>query len=119
MTKLHEDPFQGVGSQVPMQSCQSAGFTTLKASNDELLVCFIHKKEANTWIVNEMRCVTVQTQIPGVGVTKPISSFPLFSEIFSIVKTHVSYWISHIFLTGVAAAQLQWHLSNINVIQII
>ena len=27
-------------------------------------------------------------------VTKPISSVPLISEIFSIAKTHVSYWIS-------------------------
>ena len=118
MTKLHEDTFQGVDSEVPMQCCQSAGFTTQKVSNDELPLCFIHKKEANTLIVNEMRCVTVQTQIPGVGVTKPISSVPLFSEIFSMVKTHVCYWISHLYLTGVAAAQLQWHLSNINVIQI-
>ena len=57
--------------------------------------------------------------IPGVGVTKPISSVPLFSEIFSIAKTHVSYWISRLYLTGVAAAQLRWHLSKINVIQII
>ena len=56
---------------------------------------------------------------PGVGVTKPISSVPLFSEIFSIAKTHVCYWISRLYLTGVAAAQLRWHLSNINVIQII
>ena len=40
----------------------------------------------------------------GVGVTKPISSVPLFSEIFSIVKTRVSYWISRLYLAGVAAA---------------
>ena len=57
--------------------------------------------------------------LSGVGVTKPISSVPLFSEIFSIAKTRVSYWISRLYLTGVAAAQLRWHLSNINVIQII
>ena len=55
----------------------------------------------------------------GVGVTKPISSVPLFSELFSIVKTHISYWMSRLYLTGVTAAQLRWHLSNINVIQII
>ena len=54
----------------------------------------------------------------GVGVTKPISSVPLFSEFFSIIKTHVTYWISRLYLTGVAAAQLRWHLSNINVIRI-
>ena len=55
----------------------------------------------------------------GVGVTKPISSDPLFSEIFSIVKTHVSSRISRSYLAGVAAAQLRWHLSNIDVIQIL
>ena len=56
------------------------------------------------------------TSRPRVGVTKPISSVALFSEIF---KTHISYWISRLYLTGVAAAQLRWHLSNINVIRII
>ena len=56
---------------------------------------------------------------PGVGVTKPISSVPLFSKFFSTVKTHVSYWISHWYLAGVAAAQLRWHLSDINVIRTI
>ena len=53
----------------------------------------------------------------GMGVTKPISSVPLFSQIFSVVRTHVSYWISRLHLTGVAAAQLRGHLSNIHVIQ--
>ena len=28
---------------------------------------------------------------PGVGVTKPISSVPLFPQILSTVKTHVNY----------------------------
>ena len=56
---------------------------------------------------------------PGVGVTKPISSVPLFSEFFSVIKTHVTYWISRLYLIGVAAAQLRWHMSNINVIRII
>ena len=55
----------------------------------------------------------------GVGVTKPISSIPLFSKFFNIIKTHVSYWISRLYLTGVAAAQLRWHLSNIDVFWII
>ena len=55
----------------------------------------------------------------GVGVTKPISSVPLISRFFTIVKTLVTYWISCSYLTGVAAAQLRWHLSNMNVIQII
>ena len=53
----------------------------------------------------------------GVGVTKPILSVPLFSTFSVIVKTNVSYWISRLYLAGVAAAQLRWHLSNMNVIQ--
>ena len=53
----------------------------------------------------------------GVGVTKPILSVPLFSTFSVIVKTNVSCWISRLYLAGVAAAQLRWHLSNINVIQ--
>ena len=28
---------------------------------------------------------------PGVGVTKPISSVPLFSDFFSIIEAHVIY----------------------------
>ena len=38
--------------------------------------------------------------------TKPIVSVPLFSEFFSIIKAHVNYWISRLYLTGVAAVQL-------------
>ena len=53
----------------------------------------------------------------GVGVTKPISSLPLFSSFFNIAKTHISYWISRLYLTGVVAAQLRRHLSNMNVIK--
>ena len=56
---------------------------------------------------------------PGVGVTKPIFSVPLISRFFNIDKTLVTYWISCSYLTGVAAAQLRWHLSNMNVMQII
>ena len=55
----------------------------------------------------------------GVGVTKPISSIPLFSNFFNIVKTRISYWTSCLYLTGVTAAQLRWRLSDFDVIQII
>ena len=41
---------------------------------------------------------TCQYASPGVGVTKAISSVPLFSEIFSIVKTQVSSCISRSYL---------------------
>ena len=56
------------------------------------------------------------TDRPGVGVTKPIFSVPLFSTSSVIVKTNVSYWISRLYLAGVAAAELRWHLSNMNVV---
>ena len=53
---------------------------------------------------------------PGVGITNTIPPVLLFFAFyFSIIKTHVSYWIWPWYLTGVAAAQ-RWHLSNINVI---
>ena len=57
--------------------------------------------------------ITVPAKVlaPGVGVTKPIFSVPLFSKFFSITKTYVDW--------AVEAAQLRWHLSNINVIWII
>ena len=50
----------------------------------------------------------------GVGTTKAISSFPVSSHFFNIVKTHVSYWISHSYLTCVATAYLRYPL-NMNV----
>ena len=40
-----------------------------------------------------------------------ISFFPLFSQFSKFVK------ISHLYLTGFAAAQLKWHQLNTNVIQ--
>ena len=54
---------------------------------------------------------------PGMGVTKPISSVPLFSPFSIIVKTDISSWIWRWYFAGVAAAQLRWHLRNMNVIQ--
>ena len=53
---------------------------------------------------------------PGMGVTKPISSVPLYFQIFSTVKTHVNYKIWRSYLTGVNAAELRRHLPNIYVI---
>ena len=50
---------------------------------------------------------------PGVGVIKQIFSIPLFFTIFKILVTD---WISHSYFTGVIAAQLWWHLSNMKVI---
>ena len=62
--------------------------------------------------------VPVQVKQPwtrsGVGVTKPISSIPLFPQIFSTVKIHVNYKLSRSYLTGVTAAELRRHLANMN-----
>ena len=55
-------------------------------------------------------CIAEDCSSPGVEVTKPISSVPLFYQIFSIVKTYVSYSISRSYLVGVTAAQLREHL---------
>ena len=74
---------------------------------------------AITWANNDTDQRHIYVIPAGVEVTKPISSVPLFSQIFSIVKTYVSYWISRLYLAGVIAAQLRGHLSNITVIQMI
>ena len=71
----------------------------------------------NLLATNQMTITKQLKTGPGVGVTKPIFSVPLFSTFSVIVKTNVSYWISRSYLAGVAAAQLRWHLSNMNVIQ--
>ena len=54
---------------------------------------------------------------PGVGVTKPTSSVPLFSQFFIIVKTYFNSWISRLYLTSVAVAQLWRNLLDMNVIR--
>ena len=54
----------------------------------------------------------------GVGVTKPIFSIPLFSQLFRMTNTVVTCMISSSCLAGVTAAQLRRHLANINMIEI-
>ena len=55
----------------------------------------------------------------GVGVTKPISSVPLFSEYFRIIKAHVYYWISRLFdrcrrsLAAVAPVKCRYDSNNL------
>ena len=52
----------------------------------------------------------------GVGVTKaPFVNFSV-SKIFDPVKVPVRLFASHSYLTGVTAAELRQHLSNMNVI---
>ena len=43
----------------------------------------------------------------------PFRYFPNFSTLWK----HVSYRISRLYLTGIAAAQMRWHLSNMHVIE--
>ena len=42
--------------------------------------------------------------------------FFVFYHSFIIIKSLDSYWTSHRYVTSVTTAQMQWHLSNINVI---
>ena len=52
----------------------------------------------------------------GVGVTKaPFVNFSI-SRIFDLAKVPVRLFASHSYLTGVTAAELRQHLSNMNVI---
>ena len=50
---------------------------------------------------------------PGVGVIKAISFAPLFSQIFSIAKTHVRYWILR--LCGVIPVKYECDSKNLTV----
>ena len=53
-----------------------------------------------------------------VGLLSHIFLSRYFPPFIEISKQLVTYWISHSYLTGVTAAELQWHLSNMNVIWI-
>ena len=58
----------------------------------------------------------VATDRPGVGVTKaPFVNFSA-SRIFDLAKVPVRLFASHSYLTGVTAAELRQHLSDMNVI---
>ena len=88
---------------------------TLQVYCIETCVRFLGLTEQVLVIERHVRRLPSLTR-PGVEVTKMISSVLLFSEFFAIVKTYVSCWISRLYLTGVAAAQLRGHMSNMNVI---
>ena len=61
-------------------------------------------------------CLYIVTA-PGlpVGVTKPISSVPLFSEFFTIVKTRVTSSTSRSYLTGVTPVKYKSVSNNLRV----
>ena len=52
----------------------------------------------------------------GVGVTKPISSVPLFLQFFRLIKILFTFGISRSCLADIDAAELWWHLLNMDVI---
>ena len=83
--------------------------------NDFLLFCFVYLNRQ--YLVNLMyspklfrrfhwyqsNCmISEQLFQSRGGVIKPISSVPLFSEFFSIIKLHVSYQTSRLYLAGVS-----------------
>ena len=109
--------YRGVFSQVSIM------FIVCSTNGPRLLIFILSQGQYNSIKARKTRCLPQDQNIfiscSGVGVTKPISSVPLFSYFLRIAKTHVSYSISCSYLTGVAAAQLRWHLSNMNVIEII
>ena len=64
-----------------------------------------------------MGCMQSYLCSSGVGVTKPIASNPLFSQVFIIIKSLVSYYRSSSYLTGISPAELWWQLLYRNAIQ--
>ena len=62
------------------------------------------------------RCLRSEQRSRG-GVTKPIFSFPLFSQFFGMMKTMITWMISSSHLTGVTTAELRRHLANMNMIE--
>ena len=54
------------------------------------------------------------THILGWGLPSQFTPFCYFQNFLLFIKIHDIYWILCLYLTGVTAAQLWWHLSNIN-----
>ena len=52
----------------------------------------------------------------GWGLLSQFPPFRYFPKIFDIVKTHVSYWTSRLYLAAAATAQLLRHLSTMTII---
>ena len=67
-----------------------------------------HNKD---WLVSGHQSLGVERSLgkvsgagQGWGLLSQFSPFRYFFEFFSIITTHVIYWISRLYLTGVAAA---------------
>ena len=74
----------------------------LKLNANYAMMKYIEKiillSDITIWF-NDMACDT-----PGVGVTKPISSVPLFSHFFTFMSNLVIYGVSRSYLANVSAA---------------
>ena len=55
--------------------------------------------------------------LPEMRDTKPISHIPSFSQIFKIINTSVTLWISRYFF--ITSAELRWHVLHVNVIHVL
>ena len=98
-------------------------------SGGQLLISSLHHKSYhNGWQIplckhycRRTSVVTIMTELgpvyeSGVGVTKaPFVNFSV-SRIFDLAKVPVRLFASHSYLTGVTAAELRQHLSNMKVI---
>ena len=56
------------------------------------------------------------TKAPGMELTKAPFIYFCLSGIFDLAKVPVKFLQSHLYLTSATTAELQWHLSNINMI---
>ena len=63
-----------------------------------------------------LRVKSMRFKAPGMELTKAPFIYFCLSKIFDLAKVLVKFLQSHLYLTSATAAQLQWHLSNINMI---
>ena len=66
------------------------------------------------WVIMHRMPKSCNMNLVKRGWGKPNSPVLLYFWFFNIVFTRVSNWIWQLYLTGVAAAQLRWHLSKIS-----
>ena len=93
-------------------------------SRDRELVIYVMVLLVSVWVIIDLSSnpshnlervnrLHLETGL-GWGTKAPFVNFSV-SKIFYLAKVLVRFFKSHSYLTGVTAAQLQWHLSNINV----
>ena len=84
--------------------------------------CYCRMGYCNIWVewISIIAAVALQPTVarsaPGVGVTKSPFVNISVSKIFNLAKVPVILFASHSYLTGVTAAELRQHLSNMNMI---